>query len=108
MFEKIKQLCLPSLIYLILAVVQVLASIGGGSATFFGTTIYVLFVVFWTWILDLICKAGYEVLSWILVFLPIILGVVVFIFLIYFIKNMSPENKKEFNSEIQKELNKKK
>jgi hypothetical protein len=104
MFEKIKQLCLPSLIYLILAVVQVLASIGGGSATFIGTTIYVLFVAFWTWILDLICKAGYEVISWILVFLPIIFGILIFVFLIYAVKNMSPANKKEFNKEIQKEI----
>lgn len=108
MFEKIKQLCLPSLIYLILATVQALSSIVGGSATFIGTTIYVLFVAFWTWILDLICKAGYEVISWILVFLPIIFGILIFIFLIYVVKNMSPENKKEFNAEIQKELNKKK
>lgn len=106
MFEKIKQLCPPSLVYLILATVQVLASIGGGSATFIGTTIYVLFVAFWTWVLDLICKAGYEVISWILVFLPIIFGILIFVFLIYYLKNMTPENKKEFNKEIKKEIKK--
>ena len=34
--------------------------------------IKLIFILFWTWILNLICKDGYEVISWILVFLPFI------------------------------------
>ena len=35
--------------------------------------IKLLYIFFWTWILDLICKAGYTGISWFLVLLPLIL-----------------------------------
>jgi hypothetical protein len=31
-----------------------------------------LYVLFWTWVLDLICKNGFESLSWFLVLLPFV------------------------------------
>jgi len=46
--------------------------------------IKVLYILVWTWILNLICKNGYEPLSWALVFIPIIL---MFIFMAIFISN---------------------
>ena len=33
----------------------------------------VLYVVFWTWLLNLICRAGLSDLSWLLILFPIIL-----------------------------------
>ena len=35
--------------------------------------IKLLYIFFWTWILDLICKAGYTGISWFLVLLPLML-----------------------------------
>jgi len=32
----------------------------------------VIYVLFWTWILNIICKSGYETVSWILVLVPYI------------------------------------
>ena len=33
----------------------------------------ILYVLFWTWLLNLICKSGYSPVSWFLVLLPFIL-----------------------------------
>jgi hypothetical protein len=35
--------------------------------------IHFIYVVFWTWVLNLICKAGYKWLSWVLVLAPFVL-----------------------------------
>jgi len=46
--------------------------------------IKVMYVLVWTWILNLLCKNGYEMASWVLVFIPIIL---MFIFMAVYIMN---------------------
>jgi hypothetical protein len=79
MFEPIFKLCTPSLIYLILAVVSVVSMLISGNIGWV-LIFKVLFMALWTWILDLICKAGYEVLSWILVILPIIIMIFIVLF----------------------------
>ncbi len=79
MFEPIFKLCTPSLIYLILAVVSVVSMLISGNIGWL-LIFKVLFMSLWTWILDLICKAGYEVLSWILVILPIIIMIFIVLF----------------------------
>jgi hypothetical protein len=79
MFEPIFKLCTPSLIYLILAVVSVVSMLISGNIGWL-LVFKVLFMALWTWILDLICKAGYEVLSWILVILPIIIMIFIVLF----------------------------
>ena len=33
----------------------------------------VLYILFWTWLLDLMCKGGYTNLAWFILFLPFIL-----------------------------------
>lgn len=102
MIETVKGLCLPALIYLILAIVQIIASILYRTSTIIGTVVGIVILILWTWLLNYICKAGYEVVSWILVFLPIILTIVVFIFLANFMKNLSKEDKKTIINEIKK------
>ena len=84
-----KALCLPSKIYLVLSLVAILLTVlapaifGGVSALIH--IIHLVYVLFWTWVLQLICKAGYRWISWVLVlapfvaaFLLIILGANVF------------------------------
>ena len=43
------------------------------SSTLLLFTFKLLYVLFWTWILNLICKDGHRTLAWILVLFPIIL-----------------------------------
>lgn len=73
---QLTQLCTPSLIYLILSIVSVISMIISGNIGWL-LIVKVLFMAFWTWILNLICKAGYEVVSWILVIVPIIIMLII-------------------------------
>jgi hypothetical protein len=87
--KKLKDLCTPSLVYFILSIVVLLIAIiqnigNSGKYTlgsysvkvpstilvFIGKIIYILF---WTWILNLICRSGYPTIAWFLVLLPFIL-----------------------------------
>ena len=45
----------------------------GVTSTFLIFVIKVLYVLFWTWILNLICKNGYESVSWFLFLLPYVI-----------------------------------
>ena len=48
------------------------------------TTIFILnavYILFWTFILDLMCKAGYSNLSWFILLLPFIILIVLFLVL---------------------------
>ena len=83
------ELCPPAKVYLVISVVSLFfmstQNIGSGSTYCVGNygcnvpnkgivfIIKVLYIVFWTWLLNLICKAGVPVLSWILVLFPFIL-----------------------------------
>lgn len=76
--ESFKNLCAPAIVYVILVIVGILAQIMGGMATFFGTIGTVFVAIIWTWLLNFICKSGYIGISWVLVFLPIILSILAF------------------------------
>lgn len=72
-----RALCLPSKIYFILGFVGILISLFTPSVfdglSVFIHIIHLVYVVFWTWVLNLICKAGYKWISWVLVLAPFIL-----------------------------------
>ena len=80
-YSTFKYLCLPSKIYFVLAIIGILSSLLApsifGNVPLFMQLIHFIYVVFWTWVLNLICKAGYKWLSWVLVLAPF--------FLIFFI-----------------------
>jgi hypothetical protein len=94
--KSIKQLCTPALIYFILSILAILIilfqnlgntnryQIGNYSCHVTSTAllffIKIIYVLFWTYILNLICKDGYPGLSWLLVFLPFFLFVLLVIF----------------------------
>jgi hypothetical protein len=88
-FKLLKKLCTPAYVYLVISVVSILVLMfqnGGNTNTycvgsfecpvantsliFLGEIIY---VIFWTFILNLICKSGYKNISWFLVLLPFVL-----------------------------------
>lgn len=82
-------LCTPAYVYLVISVIALVVMIfqnmgskqvyclgmyecdvGNVTAIF---VIKILYVLFWTWILNLICNQGYTGVSWFLVLLPFIL-----------------------------------
>lgn len=87
---KFKNLCSPSMLYFVLSLValvvvgiqnlngqdnsfcmgQYKCTVGNKMMVFLLHAIYILF---WTFVLDLMCKAGYSELSWFLVLIPFLL-----------------------------------
>ena len=73
------ELCTPALVYLVLSAISFLATARHNSAS----TLFVnaLFVLLWTFLLNVLCQRGFTALSWILVLLPIIVLVVMIFFI---------------------------
>ena len=87
---KLKNLCTPAMLYFVLSLVilaivgiqningndeslcmgQYECTVGSKTALFLLNVVYVLF---WTFVLDLICKAGYSELSWFIFLIPFLL-----------------------------------
>ena len=90
----LKKLCTPSFIYFLVSVLSFvlirLQNLGNtntyciGSyscdvvSTFFALVIQAGYILFWTWILDLMCKAGYSEIAWFVLLLPVILFFIIF------------------------------
>lgn len=77
-----KSLCLPAKVYLVLSIVGVLITLFIGGVSVLTQLIHLLYIVFWVWILNVICKSGYKVISWILVLLPFVLMFLLFTFVL--------------------------
>lgn len=88
---NLKKLCNPSMLYFILSLVGLIVigiqNLNGSDNTFclgqykcdIGSKMGVfllnaIYILFWTFILDLMCKAGYDELSWFIVLIPILLS----------------------------------
>ena len=87
--RTINELCTPAAIYFIISIftLAVIAFQNMGNTNKFcvGTyacdvpstmiifVIEIVYILFFTWVLHLICKAGYKNISWILLLLPYIL-----------------------------------
>ena len=87
--KDFKNLCSPAFIYLFISVVVfiVIAIQNFGNTTkycvgpyqcylpntFLVFIFHALYILFWTFILNCLCKAGYKEISWLLVILPLVL-----------------------------------
>jgi len=87
--KDIKKLCTPAYVYLVISAISIIIMIiqnAGNTTTFclgdnqcnvphtgFVFIGQILYVAFWTFVLNSICKAGYKNISWFLVLLPLIL-----------------------------------
>ena len=105
--NSIKSLCTPAFIYLMLSVFSlvVLAFQNIGNTDKYciglfecdaGNTLMIfifkiIYVIFWTFILNLLCKSGFTQLSWFLVVLPFLL---LFVLIGLFVFNNNPRKKK--------------
>lgn len=79
--------CTPVYVYLIISLISFLMMIGMNLSGV-GLMMFVLKVLFWSFILNLICESGYTNVSWFLVLLPFIL---MFIFVVFFTTGMALE-----------------
>ena len=85
----LRNLCPPSFVYLIISIIALLImafqNIGNEKVYCLGTytcdvystsllfVIKIIYILFWTWVLNLICRAGAPGIAWFLVLLPFIL-----------------------------------
>lgn len=85
----IKKLCTPALVYFIISIISiiVMAIQNYGNTDLYCLGMYscnvtsigiifaikIIYVLFWTWVLNIICRGGYERVSWFLVLFPYIL-----------------------------------
>lgn len=83
---RLKQLCSPALVYFVISIIALVLvlfqnlgnkssyNIGSFSCRVPNTTavfiVKLIYILFWTYILNLICKDGHTGLSWLLVLLP--------------------------------------
>lgn len=91
--KTVKKLCQPSYIYLVISVISMMFLVFqnytntntfcvGEFECSVPNTLHVLiiegvYILFWTFILDVLCKAGYKRMSWFLVLLPFLLFFIV-------------------------------
>ena len=88
-FKLIKKLCSPAYVYLVISTIAIIVLMfqNGGNSDMYCMGSYecevpstalifflkFLYVAFWTFVLDSICKAGHKQFSWFLVIFPFIL-----------------------------------
>jgi len=87
--NSIRKLCTPAYVYLVISVIAVIAmmiqNVGNSNKYCVGqfscdvpstAGVFVvkgIYITFWTFILNALCKAGYKQISWFMVLLPFIL-----------------------------------
>ena len=87
--SKLSQLCTPSYVYFIISVlmiaVAVIQNLGNQTKYNLGMfscrvpscvavfVVKIVYILFWTWVLNLMCKDGHTGIAWFLVLLPFIL-----------------------------------
>jgi hypothetical protein len=87
--KSLKELCSPAMLYFVISMISLLVvllqNLGNTSSYNIGSfschvpntalvfIVKLIYVLFWTYVLNLICKDGHTSLSWLLVLLPWIL-----------------------------------
>jgi hypothetical protein len=85
-------LCTPALVYLVLSIIGIIYYLFTFSIG--NVLLQTFFMLIWTWLLNYICSCGYEVVSWILVILPIILvPLFAYLFFRYVVKDLELNEK---------------
>jgi hypothetical protein len=87
--KNVKELCTPAYVYLMLSVFGIILSIFQNLGnrytyrlgyyhakvphTMLVFILKVFYILFWTWILNMMCKDGHKNIAWLLVILPFVL-----------------------------------
>jgi len=93
---KLSQLCTPSYVYFIISILAIAISaiqnMGNNKNYTLGMysvgvtncilifIVKIIYILFWTWILNLICRDGHVGIAWFLVLVPFILLFIIFWF----------------------------
>ena len=102
--SKLSQLCTPSYVYFIISVLMIAIAVvqNLGNQTKYNLGMFscrvpscisvfivkIIYILFWTWVLNLMCKDGHTGIAWFLVLLPfILLFVILGMVMIYQKKN---------------------
>jgi len=70
--KTFKELCTPAMVYLAISIITIFVALFNG-VTIMIVAVKAIFVLFWTIILNLLCKNGMKYVSWFLVLLPYVL-----------------------------------
>lgn len=113
---KLSQLCTPSYVYFIISVLAIAISavqnMGNKYKYSLGNfscrvpsciavfMMKILYVLFWTWILNLMCKDGHSGIAWFLVLLPFVLLFVMVGSLMVYQKRNDKKNKEGYKPNI--------
>jgi hypothetical protein len=114
--NKLSQLCTPSLIYFVISVIglamAIVQNLGNKNKYSLGSfscqvpsclavfIVKVVYVLFWTWVLNLMCRDGHVEIAWFLVLLPFILLAVI-IGLVMMNQDNNKKNKKNKRDGLQ-------
>jgi hypothetical protein len=107
--SKLSQLCTPAYIYFIISILMIaiaaVQNIGNSNKYNLGMfscavpsclaifIVKIIYILFWTWILNLICKDGHTGIAWLLLFLPFILLFVLLGLVMMYQKNNKKQKK---------------
>ena len=76
--KTFKELCTPAMIYFVIATISILlALLNHVKLTI--VLFKALFVIFWTFVLNYLCKKGFKSVSWFLVLFPFIVIITAFL-----------------------------
>ena len=94
LLKREKYLCTPAFIYLIISLIGLIIAgfqniknnniytlLGISkpvSSTFLVFVVKIIYILFWSWILNLICADGHKGIAWILILIPFILFFIIF------------------------------
>ena len=106
--NKVQSLCTPALIFFILSVLSIFVmlfdNLENTHSYCFGNVSYnvantstifiveILFLIFWTWVLNFICSRGYANFAWFILLFPYILLFAILLFSAAEIRNTNKMN----------------
>ena len=94
MNKEFSKLCLPAKIYFAITVIAIIFAFFNNISVL-ASFVKLIFAFFWTFILNWLCKKGYESISWFLVLLPYIIIVLVMFGLLKTAKKQQQQQKQQ-------------
>ena len=73
--KTLKDLCTPALVYFVISIITILIALFN-RVKLVAIGAKLLFALFWTFVLNYLCRKGYKSVSWLLVLLPYIVMII--------------------------------
>jgi hypothetical protein len=89
------KLCLPAFVYLIIGTITAIYTLFSHKVSNAYLFLSFIFILIWTYLLNLVCNAGYAFISWLIVLFP-------FIMLLISIPKKALKEEKKVNEESKK------